>query len=275
MKYDVLVIGGGVNGLTTAAYLARAGKKVVVCERRPTLGGLCATEEFHPGFRANSCVDDPGWVPDRVMKDLGLAAHGYSPTLAPVSMSIPVEGASPIVISPDPRATAGSILAHSIRDANKWAEFCAFVARMSGFIESIYSVRAPAVESNAPADLLTLLSLGKKLRGLGRRGMIDVIRTMPMPIADLLDEWFEHEGLKGALSTLGVTNVQHGPQSGGTSLVFLHNHVGLPLGAIGGRRPCSGSVSSRATASLISRRIRTRSSNRSTPCPRSAPSSSR
>ena len=230
------------NGLTTAAYLAKAGKKVVVCERRATLGGLCATEEFHPGFRANSCADDPGWVPDRVMKDLGLASLGYAPTLAPVSMSIPVEGASPIVISPDPRATAGSILPHSIRDANKWADFCAFVARLSTFVEATYSVRAPAVESNAPADLFALLSLGKKLRGLGKRGMIDVIRTMPMPIADLLDEWFEHEGLKGALSTLGVTNVQHGPQSGGTSLVFLHNHVGLPLGAIGGRRVVRGGV---------------------------------
>ncbi|MEO8334075.1 MAG: NAD(P)/FAD-dependent oxidoreductase [bacterium] len=242
MSYDVLVIGGGVNGLTTAAYLAKAGKKVVVAERRATLGGLCATEEFHPGFRANSCIDDPGWVPDRVMKDLGLASHGYAPTIAPLSMSIPIDGAPPIVITPDMRATAASIAAHSIRDANRWPEFCAFIARLSGFIEHIYSVRAPAVESNAPADLLTLLSLGRKMRGLGRRGMIDVIRTIPMPIADLLDEWFEHDGLKGALSTLGVMNVQHGPQSGGTALVFLHNHVGMPLGAIGGRRLVRGGV---------------------------------
>ncbi len=242
MTYDALVVGGGVNGLTTAAYLARAGRKVVVAERRATLGGLCATEEFHSGFRANSCIDDPGWVPDRVMKDLGLAALGYAPTLAPLSMSIPIDGGSPIVISPDVRATAASLLPHSIRDANKWAEFCAFVARLSGFIEATYSVRAPAVESSAPSDLLSLLSLGRKLRGLGRRGMIDVIRTIPMPIADLLDEWFEHEGLKGALSTLGVLNVQHGPQSGGTALVFLHNHVGLPVGGIGARRVVRGGV---------------------------------
>ncbi|MEO5814867.1 MAG: NAD(P)/FAD-dependent oxidoreductase [Gemmatimonadaceae bacterium] len=242
MSYDVLVIGGGVNGLTTAAYLARAGKKVLVAERRATLGGLCVTEEFHPGFRANSCVDDPGWVPAPVMKDLGLAAHGYVPTLAPHSMTIPIDGGAPIIITPDVRATTGSIAAHSIRDANRWPEFCAFVAQLCGFVEAIYSVRAPAVESNAPTDLLALLSLGKKLRGLGRRGMIDVIRTIPMPIADLLDEWFEHEGLKGALSTLGVSNVQHGPQSGGTALVFLHNHVGMPVGAIGGRRVVRGGV---------------------------------
>jgi phytoene dehydrogenase-like protein len=248
MSYDVLVIGGGVNGLTTAAYLARGRKKVLVAERRATIGGLCVTEEFHPGFRANSCVDDPGWVPDRVMKELGLVSLGYAPTFAPHSMTIPVDGEPPIVITPDVRATAGSILPHSIRDANKWPEFCAFVARLSGFIEQIYSVRAPAVESNAPTDLLTLLSLGKKLRGLGKRGMIDVIRTIPMPMADLLDEWFEHEGLKGALSTLGVLNVQHGPQSGGTALVFLHNHVGMPVGCIGGRRVVRGGVGALASA---------------------------
>jgi phytoene dehydrogenase-like protein len=248
VSYDILVIGGGVNGLTTAAYLARGGKRVLVAERRATLGGLCATEEFYPGFRANSCVDDPGWMPERVMKELGLATHGYAPTVAEQSMTIRIDAGAPIVITPDVRATAASILPHSVRDANKWQEFCAFVAQLSGFIEATYSVRAPAVESNAPTDLLTLLSLGKKLRGVGRRGMIDVIRTIPMPIADLLDEWFEHDGLKGALSTLGVLNVQHGPQSGGTALVFLHNHVGLPVGCIGGRRVVRSGVGALAGA---------------------------
>jgi phytoene dehydrogenase-like protein len=238
MRYDALVIGGGVNGLTTAAYLARAGKKVLVAERRATLGGLCATEEFHPGFRANSCVDDAGWVPPALLKELGIAP----PVFASRSMTIPIDGAPPIAITPDVQATASTIRPHSARDAARWPEFCALVARLSGFMEALYSMRAPAVESNAPADLLSLLSVGRRLRGLGKRGMIDVIRTIPMPIADLLDEWFEHEALKGALSTLGVMNVQHGPQSGGTALVFLHNHVGLPLGSIGGRRVMRGGV---------------------------------
>ena len=74
MTYDVIVIGGGVNGLTTAAYLARAGRKVLVTERRHVLGGICVTEEFHPGFRANSCVDDPGWTPQAMLRELGLAS---------------------------------------------------------------------------------------------------------------------------------------------------------------------------------------------------------
>ena len=248
MKYDVIVIGGGVNGLTAAAYLARAGRKVVVVERRGATGGLCATEEFHPGFRANSCVDDPGWVPPSMIRELGLESAGYAQSFAPVSMTIPVDGERPIVITPDMRATADAIRLHSQRDAVKWPEFCAFVARMCGFMEALYDVRPPAVESNAPGDLLSLLSLGRRLRALGRRGMIDVIRTMPMPIADLLDEWFESDVLKGALSTIGVRNVQHGPQSGGTALVFLHNHVGVPVGHVGGQRVARGGVGALATS---------------------------
>jgi phytoene dehydrogenase-like protein len=245
MKHDVIVIGAGVNGLTSAAYLARGGRTVLVLEQRATTGGICSTEEFFPGFRANTCVDDIGWMPSSVMRDLGLTGFG---ALAPVSMTIPVAGAAPIVITPDIAATSASLRRHSPNDAAKWPEFCAFVTQLCGFLETLYGVRAPAVESNAPADLMTLLSLGKKLRGLGRRGMIDLIRTIPMPVADVLDEWFESDALKGALSTIGVRNVQHGPQSGGTALVFLHNHVGLPLGAIGGRRIATGGVGSLPTA---------------------------
>ena len=248
MKYDVLVIGGGVNGLTTAAYLARGGKKVLVAERRAALGGVCSTEEFHPGFRANTCVDDTGWVPSELVRELGIGAHGYSSSFAQTSLTIPMDGVAPLVITPDVRATASAMSVHSQHDAAKWPGFCVLVARLSGFLEALYGVRAPAVESTAPADLLTLLSLGRRLRGLGRRGMIDLIRTVPMPVADLLDEWFETDELKGALSAIGVRNVQHGPQSGGTALVFLHNHVGLPSGHIGGRRVAQGGVGSLANA---------------------------
>ncbi len=248
MTYDAIVIGGGVNGLTAAAYLARAGRRVIVLERRTVTGGLCVTEEFCPGFRANSCIDEPGWIPTVVLRDLGLGSMRYEEAIAPVSMTIPIDSAAPLVITPDVRATADAIRHHSEHDAVAWPDFCSFVARVCGFLETLYSARAPLVDSNAPSDLLALLSLGKKARGLGRRGMIELIRAIPMSIADLLDEWFEHEALKGALSTLGVLNLQHGPQSGGTALVFLHNHVGLPVGGIGARRVVRGGVGALATA---------------------------
>jgi phytoene dehydrogenase-like protein len=248
MKYDALVVGGGVNGLVTAAYLARAGRKVIVAEQRESLGGLCSTEEFHPGFRANTCVDDAGWIPPAVLRDLDLASHGYAAAIAPTSLTIPIAGEPPLVITPDVRATADALRPHSPRDAERWPAFCEFVARLSGFLEALYSVRAPLLDSNAPADLVMLLSLGRRLRGLGRRGIIDLLRTVPMPIADVLDEWFELDALKGVLSTVGVFNVQHGPQSGGTALVFLHQHVGLVTGHIGARRVTSGGVGTLITA---------------------------
>ena len=248
MTVDVLIIGGGVNGLTTAAYLARAGRRVLVVEARTSLGGLCGTESFADGFLANTCVDDAGWVPPVVAQDLGLAAHGYAPVFATTSLTIPVPGGAPLLVTPDIRATADALRPYSARDAERWPAFCEFIARLTGFLEALYSVRAPAVESNAPKDLLALASLGGRLRGLGRRGIIDLLRTVPMPMADVLDEWFEFEPLRAALATLAVQNVELGPQSGGTALVFLHRHVGLPAGHIGARRVAPGGVGTLVSA---------------------------
>ena len=242
MSLDAIVIGAGVNGLTAAAYLARAGRKVLVVERQPVVGGMCVTGEFHPGFRANTCVDDAGWLPPAVERELDLGRHGYAASLAPVSLAAPVEGNAPLVIRGDAGATAAGIAALSPSDGARWQEFCDFVARLGGFLEALYSARTPVVESSAPADMLALLSLGRRMRGLGRRGMIDVLRSVPMPVSDLLDEWFTDPVLKGALAFGGVANVQHGPQSGGTSLVFLHGQVGLPNGYVRGRRVARGGV---------------------------------
>lgn len=248
MTYDAIIIGGGVNGLVTATLLAKSGKKVVVCERRPALGGVAVTEEFHAGYRANSAIDDAGWVPPDLARDLGLAQHGYSPTLAPIGLTIPLESGPPLVL---PTTVAGAVEALqrvSPVDAKRWPAFCELVARLAHFLETLYLVPAPDVHTTAPSDLLTMLSLGRKMKGLGKRGTIDLLRTIPMPMSDLLDEWFEHPGLKAALSSLGVLNVQHGPYSGGTALVFLNHHVGLPAGHIGGRRVTRGGVGQLALA---------------------------
>ncbi|MBV6523052.1 MAG: hypothetical protein MNPFHGCM_03219 [Gemmatimonadaceae bacterium] len=242
MTYDAIVIGGGVNGLVAASYLAKGGKRVVVCERRESLGGVSVTEEFHPGFRANTAVDDAGWVPERVMRDLALARHGYTPAFAASGLTFPVDDGTAVSLPANVGEAASILHRLSPADAARWPAFCAMVERLSGFLAVLYEAPAPDVHARSMSDILTMMSLGRRVRGLGKRGMIDLLRTIPMPVSDLLDEWFEHPGLKAALSLLGVLNVQHGPYSGGTSLVFLHRHVGLPEGHIGGRRMTPGGV---------------------------------
>lgn len=242
MRCDAIVIGGGVNGLTTAALLGQAGKKVVLLEQREALGGVCSTEEFHPGFRANICVDDPGWMPAALATQLDLTRHGYAPTVASAGAVFPVPGGPPVVLGANATQTSAALRRHSPGDASKWPAFCEQVARLSGMLEAMYSTRAPAVGNTELGELWGMLTLGRRLRGLGKRGMVDFLRAIPMPVADYLDEWFESSALKGAVAWSGVRDVQHGPMSGGTTLVFLHHHVGLPVGLIGGRRLTAGGV---------------------------------
>lgn len=247
MTHDAIVIGAGVNGLVSATMMARAGRKVLVLEQRQTLGGVCATEEFHPGFRANICIDDPGWMPDALSKELDLGRHGYAPSMSTAGAVYPTAH-GPVVLSSSIPEAVNAIRPHSVRDATRWEAFCDQVFRLSGMLGTIYSRRAPSPGDTSLGELWSLASLGRSMRGLGKRGMIDFLRCVPMPVSDYLDEWFENDALKGALAFGGVTNVQHGPLSGGTTLVFLHQHLGMLRGLINGRRTVRGGVGQLPTA---------------------------
>lgn len=246
-RYDTLVIGGGVNGLAAAATLARARQRVLVVEKRERVGGTLVTEEFHPGFRANLARDDPGWVPESLLRGLRLGRHGLSVAPAEAGLVIPRDGAAPLVTWRDRRRTVRELRGASPPDAARWADFCGFVERAASFLELAYSQRPPRVQSGALRDLWPLVALGRRLRGFGRREMMEVLRAIPMPIADLLDEWFESPALKGALATLGIRDVMHGPMSGGTALVFFHQHVGTG-GEVAARRVIRGGVGALADA---------------------------
>lgn len=249
MTYDAIVIGAGVNGLTTAALLAKRGRRVVVVEQRDQAGGVCTTEEFYPGYRANMCVDDPGWMPERVVRALGL--HAYAATPSTTGAVFPTSsGSAPVILYRDPQRAAASIAGHSPADAAKWVAFCQQVHDLSGMLASLYDKPAPIVGSTAVGDLLGLASTALKLKRLGKRGMVDFLRAVPMEVTDYLDEWFESEALRGALSLGGVRDVQHGPMSGGTTLVLLHQHVGMPLGLLNGRRIPIGGVGALPNAVL-------------------------
>lgn len=234
-RSDVIVIGAGVNGLAAAALLARHGRRVLVVERRDVIGGTMVTEEFHPGFRANICRDDPGWLSPLVLKEVR-SAGALDVTWASAGMVVAMDGARPLATMSDAATTAGILRDVSDSDARRWEAFCTFVTQVASVLEAAYSVRPPDVRGRSPGDLLALAALGRRLRRVGKRAMMEVLRAVPMPIADLAEEWFEAPALRAALATLGVRDVLHGPLSSGTGLVFFHQHVGAPHGHVGVRR---------------------------------------
>jgi phytoene dehydrogenase-like protein len=239
-RYDVIVVGAGANGLAAAALLGKRGKRVLVLEQREVAGGTMATEEFHPGFRANACRDDAGWVPDALLQELQLVRHGLQWIDVPAGF-VGVGSDRPAVATyPDVRRTVEELRAVSATDAAQWHAFTAFVAGAAGFLESAYTIPAPVVHSKAMGDLLRLAGLGRKLRRQGKREMMEILRVVPMPVADLAEEWFEHDATRALLAVAGIRDVMHGPMSGGTALVMLHQQVGLAAGAFGVRRAARG-----------------------------------
>lgn len=248
MSYDAIVIGAGVNGLVAANYLARAGQKVLVIEQRDGLGGTHATDEMAPGFRVDTCEHDVGWFPSRIASDLALASHGFRLEQPTVSVFTPLPDGRHLLLFRDQRRTVEAIATHSRRDAERWPSFASRMARLAGFLEATYSQSAPAINSSKAADLFMLLGLGGKLRALGKVAMVELLRTLPMSVAELLDDTFESDALKGTLGAGGITNIMQGPRSGGTAFVLLHHQVGSAAGQFRARPVSRRGVGSLAAA---------------------------
>ncbi|MDQ4080211.1 MAG: NAD(P)/FAD-dependent oxidoreductase [Gemmatimonadota bacterium] len=235
MTFDVIVIGGGLAGLTSAALLAKAGQRVIVLERRDVLGGLHATEEITSGVRGDAVEHDVGWVPSSVMTDLGLDERALSLVRPEVSAVSLLGGGETLALWSDPARTVSELERHSARDAGAWREVGERIGRLAGFLEAIYSGPAPEPLATGATELLSMLGLGRKVRSLGRDGIIDLLRTLPMTVADVLDETFENAPLKGLLASAAVARIVQGPRSGGTAFSLVHQHVGTPAGAVRSR----------------------------------------
>ncbi len=227
-QFDTVVIGAGTSGLVAAIALARAGNKVLVVESASGPGGALREIEFAPGFRAAPLAGSGGWMPSEVARGIGIAAPAR--TAAPVSA--PDGAGGWLQLSADPTATAGSIRRFSARDADRWGAFAGRIHRLAGFLGALYQSPAPRIDADRLGEMLALLKVGRTLRGLGREEMVEVLRTVPMAVAELLDEWFESDLLKGTVAATAVTDLCQGPMSGGTAFNLLHHHVGASPGAI-------------------------------------------
>ena len=219
---DVVVIGGGHNGLTAAAYLARAGKDVVVVEKRDTVGGLAGTYELAPGFRAAVGPDLAGLLSSEVIADLELKRHGLE--LSPLD---------PIVSTPegltlwrDLGKSVEAIRKHSPKDADAYPRFIALVNTLTTFLKPLLTKPPPTPDIQGGADLLELARLGWGFKQLGTRSMHELLRILPMSLSDFLDEWFGNDLLKAALAGPGLEGVCLGPKAAGTAALFLYQRLG-------------------------------------------------
>ena len=232
-SFDVIVIGAGGNGLVAAAALGRAGRRVLVVERGDAIGGQARSGEFAPGFRAAPLGVDAGWVAPMVARGIGLELPARM--LPEISITVAAGGGDFLSLACDQSRAAATIRRHSPHDADRWHAFVARIRALSGFLEAMYQLPAPDIDTTSFGDLFPLLGLARKFRALGRTDMTELLRVMPMPVQELLDDWFECAPLKAAVAAGGVRDIQQGPRSGGTSFVLLHHLVGAPTGSVRAR----------------------------------------
>lgn len=238
--YDAVVVGAGLNGLVTAAYLARAGKTVLVAERRDAVGGAVATEEFAPGFRAPAAFASLELFHPAIVRELGLdeghgleLLHGRGGTFVP----------------------GHDVARRSPADAAALSDFDAFLRRIAEVLEPVVTRPLPDVKPSGVGDVLELLTLGWRLRRLGKRDLPEALRYLPMPVKDVLDERFADEALKAALAGPALAGSWLAPRSAGSALTLLLHRpswtsglLPAPVFARGGPSGLSEAVAAAARA---------------------------
>jgi phytoene dehydrogenase-like protein len=218
--HDAVVVGGGHNGLVAAAYLARAGRRVVVLERADEVGGIARTVEVAPGYRAPAVLGDVGGLRRSVIRDLALDRHGLR-LLRPLVAGVGLDPERAVTLFDDPARTAGALRRRSPRDAEAFLRFDRRIRAVASFLAHVSAATPPDIERPSLADALAGLRLGRALRRLGPRAAREVLRVLPMPVADLVGDTLEDEVLRAVLAARGTALTAMGPWAPGTAAVYL------------------------------------------------------
>src|SRR5436189_1804627 len=230
MNYDVIIIGGGHNGLVNAAYLARAGRRVLVLERRHVLGGAAVTEEIHPGFKYSVCSYVVSLLRPEIIRELDLPRHGLE--ILPLDGTFtPMPDGNYLWRVNDHAKTRREIARHSKVDAEAYEEYGKAMIEMGRFVKPILNMKPPDPTSLDPRGLMDLAFLGRRFQALSDQDKYNQVQLMTMSAVDFLDQWFETDVLKATMSASGIIGTFLGVRSPGTAYVLLHHYMGEIDGA--------------------------------------------
>lgn len=220
--YDIIIIGAGHNGLTTASYLAKEGLKVLVLEKRDVIGGAAATEEVFPGFHFDTGSHDAGLFLEDIVQELGLEDHGLRFIDNKAVVFSPHEDGPPLTLWRDVSASSKEISPFSPTDAEKYPAFVGSLDWQATMLQTILKQMPPEASRTKVGDLLPWLRPGLKLRRQGRSRLMEFMRILPLTVKEYLDEWFENERLKGLLATPGIAGGMPGVQGAGSMFMLLY-----------------------------------------------------
>ena len=223
---DIVIIGGGHNGLVTAFYLAKAGFKPLVLERRPQVGGAATTDEFHPGFRCSTLAHSAGPVRPDIIRDMQMEKHGLRFITPETCITTLSPDGRALSLYQDESKSAQAVAAFSAKDAAKYPEFQNSLDKISKVIAEALATTPPDIDHPSSGDLWSMLKTGRALRNLGKRDMYRVLRWGPMAVADLVAEYFETELLRAVIAARGIFGTFLGPWSAGSALQLLIRAAG-------------------------------------------------